>query len=230
MKSTSSGEARREWQERPRYEVSLDCTHGLSTWLDDITRAAGTGLQRFSRDAYCGAGQRGRRGGGICDECRARRFFAPARSTFCNATFHQYSRRLRHREGLCYGARRQEMLSGNYRRSRNSSTAKPHGLRISDSVPLASSPCMGTTVLKTRSLVCFSNDTCLPFWRNSMKPPGFSARTTRSPETLGSFGILVRDVDGVPERFTLRSRTLGGTPGLQVEPNRFAKPRTRTLH
>src|SRR5260370_42275932 len=196
MKSRRSGEGRREWQERERYEVSLECTHGLSTWLDDITRAAGTGLQRFSRDAYCGAGQRGRRGGGICDECRARRFFAPARSTFCNATFHQYSRRLRHREGLCYGARRQEMLSGNYRRSRNSSTAKPHGLRISDSVPLASSPCMGTTVLKTRSLVCFSNDTSLPLWPNSMKPPGFSARTTLPPATPGTFGILVRDVDG----------------------------------
>src|SRR5260370_38117551 len=88
---------------------------------------------------------------------------------------------------------------------------------------------MDTTVLKTRSLVCFSNDTWLPLWRNSMKPPGFSARTTRSPETLGSFGILVRDFDGGPERFTLRSRTLGDTPDLQVELDRFATAATGAL-
>jgi len=115
------------------------------------------------------------------------------------------------------------MLSGNYRRSRNSSTAKPHCLRTSDSVPLASSPCIGTTVLNTRSLVRFSNDTWLPLWRNSTKPARFSARTTRSPETLGSFGILVRDFDCRPERFTLRSRTLGDAPGFQVKLDGFAK-------
>src|SRR5260370_40096537 len=77
--------------------------------------------------------------------------------------------------------------------------------------------------------VCFSNDTWLPFWRNSMKLVDFSGGTTRSPETLGSFGILVRDFDGGPERFTLRSRTLGDTPGLQVELDRFAKAGTGAL-
>jgi hypothetical protein len=121
------------------------------------------------------------------------------------------------------------MLSGNYRKSRNSSTAKPHCLRISDNVPLASSPCIGTTVLNTRSLVRFSSDTWLPFWRNSTKPARFSARTTRSPETLGSFGILVRDFDCGPERFAFRCRTLGNAPGLQVQLDCFAKAGTGAL-
>jgi len=115
------------------------------------------------------------------------------------------------------------MTQGTYNNSRNSSSAKPLCLRMSESVPLANSLCIGTTVLKVPSEVRFSRDTWLPFWRNSTKPARFSARTTRSPETLGSFGMLVRDFDCGPERFAFRCRTLGNAPSLEVKLDGFAK-------
>jgi len=61
------------------------------------------------------------------------------------------------------------------------------------------------------------------FWRNSTKPALFSARTTRSPETLGSFGMSVGDFDRCPELRGFGGPRLGHAPGFEVELDRFAK-------
>ena len=115
------------------------------------------------------------------------------------------------------------MTRGPYRISKNSSSARPLCLRMSESVPLASSLCIGTTVLNTRSAVRFSRETWLPFWRNSTNPARFSARISRSPETLGSFGMSMRDFDGSPECLAFGCRAFGDAPGLQVQFDGFAK-------
>ena len=117
----------------------------------------------------------------------------------------------------------------NYKSSMNCSTVNPHCFKMSESVPLASSPCTGTTVLKTTSPVRLSRETWLPFWRNSTKPARFSARTTRCPETLGSLGMLLGDFDGGPEGFCVRESFFGYTPGFQVKLDRFAKVCPRAL-
>jgi hypothetical protein len=121
------------------------------------------------------------------------------------------------------------MTRTRYNNFRNSSSGRPVCLRMSDSVPFASSLCIGTTVLKTRSDVRFSRETWLPFWRNSTKPALFRARTTRSPETLGSLGISTRNFDGGPERFAFRRCPLRNAPGFDVQFNGFAKAGTRAL-
>jgi hypothetical protein len=115
------------------------------------------------------------------------------------------------------------MTHGLYKSSRNSWSDRPLCLRMSDSVPLASSACSGTTVLKTRSDARFSRETWLPLWRNSTKPARFSARSTRSPETLGSFGMSMRNFDGSPECFAFGCRAFGNAPSLQIKFDGFAK-------
>ena len=100
---------------------------------------------------------------------------------------------------------------------------------MSESVPLASSLCIGKTVLQTRSDARSSRDTWLPFWRNSTNPVRFSARTTRSPETLGSFGMSMRNFDGSPECFAFGCRPFRNAPGLQIEFDSFAKARASAL-
>lgn len=122
------------------------------------------------------------------------------------------------------------MTRGTYKSSRKSSTVRPHCLRISANVPLATSLCSGTTVLKTRSAVRFSKERWLPFWRNSTKPARFSARTTRSPETLGNFGISVRDFDGGPKRFAFGRGTFGKAPSFQVQLDGFAEASAGTFN
>src|SRR5437899_8728651 len=82
---------------------------------------------------------------------------------------------------------------------------------------------MGTTVLKTNSAVRFSNDTWLPFCLNSTKPARLSARTTRSPETLGSLGMSVGDFDGRPERGTVHGALFRHSPGFQIKLDRLAQ-------
>src|SRR5438445_9613471 len=82
---------------------------------------------------------------------------------------------------------------------------------------------MGTTVLKTNSAVRFSNDTWLPFCLNSRKPARLSARTTRSPETLGSLGMSVGNFDGRPERGTVHGALFRHSPGFQIKLDRLAQ-------
>ena len=110
-----------------------------------------------------------------------------------------------------------------YRSSRNSSMLTPDCLRMSERVPRANSVWSGTTVLKTRSDVRFSSDTWLPSWRNSMKPARFRARTTRSPETLGSFGISMGDFHGGPESFSVGGRPVRNPPSFEVQLNRLTQ-------
>ena len=112
----------------------------------------------------------------------------------------------------------------------NCSSVRPHCLMMSERVPLASSSCMGTTVLNTTSPSRFSSDTWLPFWRSSKKPARFSARMTRCPETLGNFGMLLGDFDGGPKRFGIRRPRFRGAPGFEVQLDRFLKIRARALH
>ena len=121
------------------------------------------------------------------------------------------------------------MIIETYKSSRKLSSVKPLCLRISDSVPLASSPCIGATVLKRRSDVRFSRETWLPFWRNSTKPARLRARTTRSRETLGSLGMSTRHFDCSPERFTFCGGTFGNAPGLEVEFDGLAQTGTGAL-
>src|ERR1700676_613233 len=112
-----------------------------------------------------------------------------------------------------------------YRRSRNSSSLRPHCLRMSERVPFANSECMGTTVLKTCSPTFFSRDTWLPFCRNSTKPPRLRARMARSPEMLGNLGISVRNFDGRPERWAFGWPLFRDAPGFEVQRDGFSKVR-----
>ena len=113
---------------------------------------------------------------------------------------------------------------------RNSSRLRPHWLRMSERVPRANSACIGTTVLNVRSDVHFSKDTWLPFWRNSMKPARFSARTTRSPETPGSFGILMRDFYCRPESLSLADGPVRNSPRFEIQLDSFAQIGPSALH
>src|SRR5271155_3070014 len=110
-----------------------------------------------------------------------------------------------------------------YSNSRNSSTVKPACFKMSPRVPLARVLCMGTTVRRTFSPARFSSDTWLPLCRNSTKPAFFRARTTRSPETVGSFVISFRDFYDGPERRLAAGRRLRHTPGFEIQFNGFAQ-------
>ena len=110
-----------------------------------------------------------------------------------------------------------------YRNSRNSSSVRPLCLRMSARVPLARTECIGTTVRNTISEVRFSSETWLPFCRNSAKPARFNARTTRSPETLGSLGTSVRDFHRGPEFLSPERPLFRCAPGFQVQFNGFAQ-------
>jgi hypothetical protein len=112
----------------------------------------------------------------------------------------------------------------------NSSTLMPLCFRMSDRVPLASSECMGTTVLNTLSPARFSKETWLPFWRSSTKPALFNAHTTRSPETLGSLDILVGDFYGSPEGLAFGRPLFGNAPGFQVKLDGFAEVSASALN
>jgi hypothetical protein len=101
--------------------------------------------------------------------------------------------------------------------SRNSSSIKPLCLRMSASVPLASTECIGTTVLNTISVERFSKETWLPFCRSSTKPARFNARTTRSPEILGSFGTSGRNFDRCPEFLRFDRPVFRRAPGFQIQ-------------
>jgi hypothetical protein len=91
--------------------------------------------------------------------------------------------------------------------SRNSSSIKPLCLRMSASVPLASTECIGTTVLNTISVERFSKETWLPFCRSSTKPARFNARTMRSPEIL----------DRCPEFLRFDRPVFRRAPGFQIQ-------------
>jgi len=110
-----------------------------------------------------------------------------------------------------------------YSNSRNSSTVKPACFKMSPRVPLASELCMGTTVRKTFSPARFSSDTWLPFCRNSTKPAFLRARTTRSPETVGSFVISFGDFYDSPEGRFATGRRLWDAPRFEIQFNGFAQ-------
>ena len=95
--------------------------------------------------------------------------------------------------------------------------------------PLAKELCMGTTVRNTLSPARFSSDTWLPFCRSSMKPALLRARTTRSPETVGSFVISFRDFDDSPEGGFAVRRRIWGAPGFQIKFNGLAQVGPRRL-
>ena len=107
--------------------------------------------------------------------------------------------------------------------SRNSSSVKPLCLRMSASVPLASTECIGTMVLNTISEERLSKETWLPFCRSSTKPARFNARTTRSPEILGSFATSGRNFDRRPEFLRFVGAVFRGAPGLQIQFDGFAQ-------
>lgn len=117
-----------------------------------------------------------------------------------------------------------------YSNSRNSFSVRPHCFRMSASVPLASTECIGTTVLKTLSLERFSNETWLPFCRNSTKPARLRARITRSPETLGNFGTSVRNFHRRPEFLRLDRSFFRRAPGFQIQLNSFAQIPARAFY
>lgn len=117
-----------------------------------------------------------------------------------------------------------------YSSSRNSFSVRPLCFRMSASVPLASTECIGTTVLKTLFAECFSKETWLPFCRNSTKPARFRARSTRSPETLGNFATSVRDFHRRPEFLWLDRSLFRRAPGFQIQLNGFAQIPTRTFN
>src|SRR5256885_9388050 len=81
----------------------------------------------------------------------------------------------------------------------------------------------GNNSLKTWPSKWRSSDTWLPFWRSSTNPARFSARITRSPETLGSFGISAGDFQSCPERLALSWTLFWNAPGFEVELDRFAQ-------
>lgn len=110
-----------------------------------------------------------------------------------------------------------------YSNSRNSFNVRPLCFRMSASVPFASAECIGTTVLKAPSGERFSKETWLPFWRNSTNPARLSARTTRSPETLGSFATSMRDFYGCPKLLGLERSLFRHAPGFQVQLDSFPK-------
>jgi hypothetical protein len=116
-----------------------------------------------------------------------------------------------------------------YRNSRNSSNVRPLCLRMSARVPFASTECIGTTVRKTIPEVRFSKETWLPFCLNSANPARFNARTTRSPETLGSLGTSVRDFDRRPEFLAFYGSFFRSAPGFQIQFDRFAQISTSSL-
>jgi hypothetical protein len=103
----------------------------------------------------------------------------------------------------------------------NCSTVSPDYFRMSARVPLAHSSCMGTTVLKTSPPARFSSDTWLPFCLNSPKPERFKARTTRWPETLGSFGMSSGHFDGRPKGVQGCWMLFGNSPSLEIKLDRF---------
>jgi hypothetical protein len=120
--------------------------------------------------------------------------------------------------------------SMHHNNSRNSSSVKPLCFRMSASVPLASTECIGTTVLNTISAERFSKDTWLPFCRNSTKPARFSARMTRSPETLGSFGTSGRNFNRCPEFLRFDRPVFRCAPGFQIQLDSFAQISSSTLN
>jgi hypothetical protein len=117
-----------------------------------------------------------------------------------------------------------------YSNSRNSSTVKPACFKMSPRVPLASVLCMGTTVRKTLSPARFSSDTWLPLCRNSTKPAFFRARTTRSPETLGSLVISFRDFYDSPKRCLAAGRRFRHAPSFEIQLDGLAEVGSSRLH
>jgi len=110
-----------------------------------------------------------------------------------------------------------------YSNSRNSSTVNPDCFKMSERVPLASEPCMGTTVRNTVSPTRLSSETWLPFCLNSTNPAFLRARTTRSPETVGSLVISLRDFDDRPEGSFAVRRRFWGTPSFEIQLNGLAQ-------
>jgi hypothetical protein len=96
-------------------------------------------------------------------------------------------------------------------------------LHMSERVPLAMVECWGTTVRKVFSPTLLSSATWLPFWRRTSKPARFNARTSRSPETLGSLVMSVGYFDKRPESLLRSYWQVGNSPGFNVKFDRFAK-------
>jgi hypothetical protein len=113
--------------------------------------------------------------------------------------------------------------------SRNSSSVNPLCLRMSASVPLARTECIGTTVLNTISVERLSKETWLPFCRSSTKPARFNARTTRSPEMLGSLATSGRNFDRRPEFLRFDRPVFRGAPGFQIQLDSFTQISASTL-
>jgi len=70
----------------------------------------------------------------------------------------------------------------------------------------------------------------LSFCRNSENPARFKARTTRSPETLGSLGMSMRDFDGRPERRVFGWPFFREAPCFEVKLDGFAEVGTSALN